>query len=547
MKKQRITAKIAAALVAAATILGVSACGASGASQQSGSSDEILYGGDSGSPTFVRNFNPFSTSKRTGTNFIYEPLQVVNVIDGTSTPFLATGDKVVNPRTVEYTIRNGVKWSDGQAFTAKDVVYTFNLIKKNAALDTLGVWQHIASVDESGNTVTFHLQSDDVPAASIISQQTIVPEHIWSKISDPLKYTDDNPVGTGPFELGSFTPNQYTLKKNNDYWQANKVAIKTIVVPASNKQLDLVNKGYDWAYSYMTNVDKTWVGANKQHNHYWFPPGGTVSLFPNLTKAPFNNVDFRQGLNYAIDRSAIANDAEEGYVKGATQTGLLLPNQEKWVDSSIPNQGKISQNTTKALAYFAKAGYTTRDGKLVDSSGKQLTLNITVPSGYTDWLRGVQTLQSQLGKLGISVKLTQPQPAAYTQAQNNGDFDLIVSSFGGTGDVFQDYNNLLNSQFALPVGQSTTANFERYKNDKADALLNQLKATSDEATQKQIVDSLQQVVYNDVPVIGMFYGGLWGLFSTKNFTGWPSAQNPYAAPTTWTANVLKIVTTVKKA
>lgn len=547
MKKQRITAKIAAALVAAATILGVSACGASGASQQSGSSDEILYGGDSGSPTFVRNFNPFSTSKRTGTNFIYEPLQVVNVIDGTSTPFLATGDKVVNPRTIEYTIRNGVKWSDGQAFTAKDVVYTFNLIKKNAALDTLGVWQHIASVDESGNTVTFHLQSDDVPAASIISQQTIVPEHIWSKISDPLKYTDDNPVGTGPFELGSFTPNQYTLKKNNDYWQANKVAIKTIVVPASNKQLDLVNKGYDWAYSYMTNVDKTWVGANKQHNHYWFPPGGTVSLFPNLTKAPFNNVDFRQGLNYAIDRSAIANDAEEGYVKGATQTGLLLPNQEKWVDSSIPNQGKISQNTTKALAYFAKAGYTTRDGKLVDSSGKQLTLNITVPSGYTDWLRGVQTLQSQLGKLGISVKLTQPQPAAYTQAQNNGDFDLIVSSFGGTGDVFQDYNNLLNSQFALPVGQSTTANFERYKNDKADALLNQLKATSDEATQKQIVDSLQQVIYNDVPVIGMFYGGLWGLFSTKNFTGWPSAQNPYAAPTTWTANVLKIVTTVKKA
>jgi peptide/nickel transport system substrate-binding protein len=159
----------------------------------------------------------------------------------------------------------------------------------------------------------------------------------------------------------------------------------------------------------------------------------------------------------------------------------------------------------------------------------------------------VQTLQSQLGKLGISVKLTQPQPAAYTQAQNNGDFDLIVSSFGGTGNVFQDYNNLLNSQFALPVGQSTTANFERYKNDKADALLNQLKATSDEATQKQIVDSLQQVVYNDVPVIGMFYGGLWGLFSTKNFTGWPSAQNPYAAPTTWTANVLKIVTTVKKA
>lgn len=548
MMKKSIAARVSAALVAIAALVGVAACGnqSTNGSSSKGSSSQLLYGGDSGSPTFTRNFNPFSSSKRTTVSFMYEPLQVVNTIDGKSTPFLATGNKIVDPKTIQYTIRDGVKWSDGQPFSVADVQYTFDLVKRNPALDTLGVWQHIASTSVSGNTITFHLQSADVPAATIIDQQLIVPQHIWKSVSDPIKWTNDNPVVTGPYSLGSFTPNQYTLKKNPTYWQKDKVAADTIVVPASNTQLDLVNKGYDWGYSYMTDVNKTWVGADKQHNHYWFPPGGTVSLFFNLTKAPFNDVNFRQAMNYAIDRTKIANDAEGGYVQGAVQTGLLLPNQQSWVNTSISNSGKIAQDTAKALSYFQKAGYSQQGGKLVDSSGKQLDLTITVPNGYTDWLRGVQTLQTQLQALGISVKLNQPQPAAYTQAQNNGNYDLMISSFGGSGSIFQDYNNLLNSQFALPVGQSATANFERYKNAKTDQLLAQLKTATTTAQQKTIVDQLQQVVYNEVPVAGLFYGGLWGLFSDKNFTGWPSASNPYAPPSTWTQAVLLIVTHIKK-
>lgn len=546
--KQRLT-RLCAAVVAAVMLVGVAACGGTnnGGGSTASSGDTILFGGDAGSPTFVRNFNPFSTSKRQGINFMYEPLEVINAIDGTLTPFLATGHKIVDAKTVNFTIREGVKWQDGKDLTPADVTFTFDLIKKNAALDTLGVWQHIDSIETSGNDVVFHLKSDDVPGATVIAQQLIVPEHIWKDVKDPVKWTNENPVGSGPYQLDQFTPNQYTLKKNQTYWQKDKVAAEKIVLPASNKQLDLVNKGYDWAYSYMNNVDKTRAGQKDKYNVYWFPPGGTVSLFPNLTKAPFNDVNFRKGLSYALDREKIAKDAEEGYVEGATQTGLLLPNQEKWVNSSIENDGKISQDSDKALEYFAKAGYTKSGDKLVDASGKQLELNITVPNGYTDWLRGVQTMQSQLTKLGISVKLTQPQPAAYTQAQNNGDFDLIISSFGGSGNIFQDYNNLLNSEFALPVGQSTSANFERYSNDATDALLAQLKSATDDAAQKKIVDQLQQVVYDEVPVIGLFYGGLWGLFSNKNFTGWPSADNPYAPPTTWTQAMLLVVTNIKKA
>lgn len=542
--------RIAAATLAVATMIGVAACGGSNGSngtEAASTSNQILYGGDAGSPTFVRNFNPFSSSRRQGINFMFEPLQVVNAIDGKATPFLATGGKIIDPQTIEYTIREGVKWSDGEDFTADDVVFTFNLVKENPALDTLGVWQHIDAIESTDSTVTFHLKEADIPAETIINQQLIVPEHIWKDVDDPVKWTNEDPVGTGPYVIDTFGPNQYTLKKNENYWQKDKVAVEKIVAPASNKQLDIVNKGYDWAYSFITDVDKTWVGANKQHNHYWFPPGGTVSLYPNLTKKPFDDVNFRKGLSYAINRDKIAKDAELGYVDGASQAGLLLPNWEDWINEDIPNQGKVEQDTDKALEYFAKAGYTQKDGKLVDASGKQLQLNITVPNGYTDWLRGMQSVQSQLGKLGITVKLTQPQPAAYTQAQNNGDFDLIVSSFGGTGSLYQDFNNLLNSEFATPVGTSTSANFERYKSDEADQLLAQLRAAADEDEQKEIVDQLQQIVYDEVPVVTMFYGGLWGLYSDKNFTGWPSEDNPYAPPTTWNSSMLLVVTNLKKA
>ena len=542
--------RIAAATLAVATIIGVAACGGSNGSngtEAASTSNQILYGGDAGSPTFVRNFNPFSSSRRQGINFMFEPLQVVNAIDGKATPFLATGGKIIDPQTIEYTIREGVKWSDGEDFTADDVVFTFNLVKENPALDTLGVWQHIDTIESTDSTVTFHLKEADIPAETIINQQLIVPEHIWKDVDDPVKWTNEDPVGTGPYVIDTFGPNQYTLKKNENYWQNDKVAVEKIVAPASNKQLDIVNKGYDWAYSFITDVDKTWVGANKQHNHYWFPPGGTVSLYPNLTKKPFDDVNFRKGLSYAINRDEIAKDAELGYVDGASQAGLLLPNWEDWINEDIPNRGKVEQDTDKALEYFAKAGYTQKDGKLVDASGKQLELNITVPNGYTDWLRGMQSAQSQLGKLGITVKLTQPQPAAYTQAQNNGDFDLIVSSFGGTGSLYQDFNNLLNSEFATPVGTSTSANFERFKSDEADQRLAQLRAAADEDEQKEIVDQLQQIVYDEVPVVTMFYGGLWGLYSDKNFTGWPSEDNPYAPPTTWNSSMLLVVTNLKKA
>ncbi|MCI1964062.1 MAG: ABC transporter substrate-binding protein [Ancrocorticia sp.] len=550
-KKRR--AQVAALAVISCVAVGLTGCSSSdsGATSSAGSSagsgsttaGPLLVAADNGSPNFERNFNPYSGTKRTMATVIYEPLFVLNSMKGELVPFLGVSYEQPDAKTIVVTLRDSATWSDDEAFSADDVTFTYDLLKKFPALDTTGVWQYIDTVSAAGNKVTITLKEADVPAANIVLTVPIVPKHIWEDVSDPTTYKDENPVGTGPYVLDKFTATQYTMKKNETYYQADKVAAPELTLPASNTQLEVVNNNYDWAYAYISDVENTWVRAH-EGNTYWFPPGGTVAIMPNLTKAPFDNADFRRGLSAALDREKIADTAEEGYVDAAGQTGLLLPNQDEWLDSSIPDKGAITQDLDKAKECFEKAGYTYDGDKLVDSSGQQVSMSLTTPNGWTDWLRGAQEVQKELTAAGIDVKLNQPQPAAYYQAQQNGDFDLLLSSFGGTGSIYTDFNNLLSSSFYQPIGTATQANFERYKDSDVDATLDKLKSATDVDEQKQLGYALQQKMYDDVPVIGLFYGGLWGLFSERQYTGWPSADNPYASPATWGSNPLLILTNI---
>ena len=189
----------------AIALVAVSACGGNTNGNSTGSGTLTIQG-DSGNPTLVENFNPFQGSQLHGTNLIYEPLEIPSPIDGAYTEFLATAHKFTDPKTLVYTIRPGVKWSDGKDFTPADVVFTFNLLKKYPALDGKSVWTQITAVTASGSDVTMKFVDPNVPFAMSIAQTPIVPEHLWSKIADPSKDPNIAPVGTGPFTLGSFAP-----------------------------------------------------------------------------------------------------------------------------------------------------------------------------------------------------------------------------------------------------------------------------------------------------------------------------------------------------
>jgi peptide/nickel transport system substrate-binding protein len=546
----------AAVCLCAAGLLAASACSSSssgGASGTAAGGGVLTIQGDVGNPTLVEDFNPLNpTGELGGSRLIYAPLETVSTVNGSYTPFLATGYKFTNPTTLVFTIRPGVKWSDGTAFTPADVVFTFDLLKKYPALDANGVWSQIKAVAASGDNVTFTFKAPNVPFAATIAQTPIVPQHIWSTVANPVTFTNTHPVGTGPFKLGSFSPTQYTLTKNTLYWGASTIAPTSVVFPAqatsqATNQLEVSSGQFDWAYQYLPDVQATYVSRDPATNKYWFPPGGTIGLFLNLTKTPYSNVNFRQGVSLALDRATIAQKAVNGYLASASTSGIILPNEQQWLDTSLPDQGVVSQNIAAATAAFAKAGYTLSGGKLTGTGGTQASMTIVLPNSFSDWVAAATEISTELGKVGIKVTLDEPQYAQYSQTIQAGTFDAAIGGFGGTGSPYTDFNEALNGNFATPVHTPTVNNFERYSNTGVDAALATLAAATTQPAQQKATDQLETMIYNNVPIVLLYYGGSWGLFSTKHFTGWPSASNPYTLPTPYTDALLTVVTHLVKA
>ena len=546
----------AAVCLCAAGLLAASACSSSssgGASGTAAGGGVLTIQGDVGNPTLVEDFNPLNpTGELGGSRLIYAPLETVSTVNGSYTPFLATGYKFTNPTTLVFTIRPGVKWSDGTAFTPADVVFTFDLLKKYPALDANGVWSQIKAVAASGDNVTFTFKAPNVPFAATIAQTPIVPQHIWSTVANPVTFTNTHPVGTGPFKLGSFSPTQYTLTKNTLYWGASTIAPTSVVFPAqatsqATNQLEVSSGQFDWAYQYLPDVQATYVSRDPATNKYWFPPGGTIGLFLNLTKTPYSNVNFRQGVSLALDRATIAQKAVNGYLASASTSGIILPNEQQWLDTSLPDQGVVSQNIAAATAAFAKAGYTLSGGKLTGTGGTQASMTIVLPNSFSDWVAAATEISTELGKVGIKVTLDEPQYAQYSQTIQAGTFNAAIGGFGGTGIPYNDYNLTLNSAYATPVHTPTVNNFERYSNTGVDAALATLAAATTQPAQQKATDQLETMIYNNVPIVLLYYGGSWGLFSTKHFTGWPSASNPYTLPTPYTDALLTVVTHLVKA
>lgn len=494
----------------------------------------LVIGVEAAGPTFTANFNPFA-GQRDGRLYIYEPLAIVNPYSGVETPWLGTRWKFVNSHEFAVTVRSGVKWSDGVPFTARDVAFTFNLMKKFPALDGNGLWNVLSSVTAHGDQVIFRYKTPAVQTAVEILQVPIVPEHIWSKIKDPVTWPDANPVGTGPYVLKSFTPYQYTLVKNKNYWQAGKVQVPELIFPAGEPnqvaQLKLVSGQWQWATLFLPNVKQIWVKGNPDHQ-YWFPGGAPVALVLNLKKAPFDNVAFRKAVAYAINRKAIVDKAEFGYVPPASQALLTLPAQRSYLDPAIPHEGYVPYAPQESKAILKAAGFKwNRQGKLLTPSGSPVTFTIQIPSGWTDWIQTSEMIAQDLGRLGMNVTVQTPQYGAYAEDQTNGSFTGVLAGAGGQPDPYWSFYYLL--------GPTNTFGFH---SPQVSNILANWNATTNLANQRRDAYTLEHTMVTQFPVIPLFYGANWAEYNTKSYIGWPTAKNPYASGAPYLPDVLLIAT-----
>jgi peptide/nickel transport system substrate-binding protein len=489
--------------------------------------------------SWVRNFNPLLAEG--AVRFptlagIYEPLLVFNAMKGEFTPWLATKYEWSDGnKKLTFTTRSEVKWSDGQPFSAKDVAFTFGLLKKFPALDLSGVWQFLDSVEATdGSTVVFALKRPFVPGLSYIGHQPIVPEHKWKDVADPVTFTDENPVATGPFtEVKTFQNQVYELGKNPHYWQKGKPAVDGLRFPAypGNDQanLALINGEVDWAGNFVPDIDKTYVAKDPANNHYWFPlVGGTVTLYPNYTKKPFDDIKLRKAISMAIDRAQIAKIAVNGYTVGADATGLDDA-YARWRDEKAVAAGDwTNYDVAKANALLDEAGYAKGADGIRAKNGKPLRFDINVVTGWSDWVRAVQIVTQNLKQVGIDATLKTYDFSAFFEALQKGTFDMSMGWTNTEPTPFNFYRNLMATEFVKPVGEMSARNWHRFGAKEADPLFKQFESATDPAEQKRIINELQMIFVQQVPVIPLFKNPSWGEYSTKRFVGWPSKENPYA-------------------
>jgi peptide/nickel transport system substrate-binding protein len=424
----------AAGAVAAAVL--VAACGSgslSGAKSSSASQDSLTVSGNTPGP-IPQSFNPFSLTSGgqliDAEPMIYEGLlQFDDLEPGTVYPWLAASYQFSNGnKTLTFTLRKGATWSDDKPFTSADVVYTFDVLKKYPQLNINSV--NFKTVQAEGpDKVVFTFTTPDYTQLNDIGNTYIVPEHIWANVN-PVKFADANPVGTGPYLVKSFSAQNLTLTRNPHYWngtppvaQLNYPAYDT----ASSSNLALSQGTVNWAGNYIPDIEKTYISDDPTYRHYWFAPLGLVSLIPNLSVYPLNNVDVRKAISDAIDRSTISTEGESSYEAPVTSpTGLVLPDDQALMAPQYAAL-RYSVNTTQAKSLLQAAGLKMGPGGYFEgSNGKPISLTIIDPSAYSDYITDAQIIVSELKAVGLRATVSGESVSAWTSDMADGSFQLTI-------------------------------------------------------------------------------------------------------------------------
>jgi len=516
--------------------------------------------------TFQRNFNPFMSQARLDftQGAIYEPLMIITIAGrGHTYPWLATHYKWTNHnKTVLVTIRSGVKWSDGKPFTPADVVFTFNYGKKYKAADETGLMQtgQIARVYQVGkDQVAFQFKTVNTTVLpQLLSTNTmIVPQHIWSKISNPDTFANLNPVGTGPFaRVAKFTSQEFILGKNPYYWQTGKPAYAGIRVPALSSNtatLAAAIKGdVDWMGSMISNVQKTYVSRDPTHYHYFYgQPAYPLGLYVNDQKYPFSIYALREAMSMAIDRSKINTIAEQGFEPPTDALGLskLYP---AWVDPKLKTRAKAlaTLNPSKAKQVLTKAGFTYKGNDLYDPKGNRVSIELSCPAGWTDWVDSLTIIQQGLQAIGIDASVTQSDATAWLDQRSKRLLDGFFWSPLGGPSPYDYFFKYMSKDSYFPVGQDALAgglaNLSGWYSDKGTSLLSQFRQTASVAKQKAIAYQLEKIQLDNLPFVPTVYAPYWYNYSTKHFTGFPDKNNNYAIGATYAyPDDVKIMTTIR--
>jgi peptide/nickel transport system substrate-binding protein len=506
--------------------------------------------------TWVRNFNPFNqTSARATTkDFIYEPLAIFNRLKNQTEFRLAESFELADDlRSITFVLREGLKWSDGEPLTADDVVFTYGYLKQFPALDFNSVSALLESVEKvDERTVRFNLLQPNSLVANTIVAMPIVPEHVWAEVTDPVTFTNETPVGSGPLtEISRFTPQVYEQCRNPNYWDAENLKVDCIRLPqlADNPQVlaALADGTLDWATSFIPDIDNTFVAKDPEHHKYWFNPSSLVSFQLSMitpdenNRKAFNDVNFRRALSMLTDRQTIIDIAGYGYPLINEDPSMLGEYYKAFANPEVQVQfgqyGKFDPEAATAL--LDEAGYVDKDGDGMrdNPDGTPIAIDIKIPNGWTDWIDAVQIAMESLQGAGLNVKMSTPEESVWSADLISGNYAMTLNALASAANPYFPYIRSFNpedfgkSRFTAP----------HWENAEVMELLGQYTQVKDPAEQQEIMNKIQMIVAEAMPIIPVYNSPAFYQYNTKRFTGWASAANPIVSPVVSNANPGRLI------
>ncbi len=486
-----------------------------------------------------------------GTNgLVYEPLFEYDPIAGEIRPWLAESGEWVTKNVYRITLRDGVKWADGVEFTSKDVVYTFNLAKDNA-LYFSNIWDYTEKIEALGKRtvlVTFKENPRYVAWNNSITDVTIVPEHIWSKmtIDQILVAANRDPIGTGPYKVSRVTQDRLVWERLDDWWGNNVFGqpapqhIVARIVFSNNVILGSIMKGeLDFANNFIPGIPtiKDRFGVKTYYdNAPYMISWNTAMLFLNTNRKPLDDVNFRRAIAFAINQQTIVNRVYENMVAPSNPTGLVGTNWMEYYDEKVVEEYGFKFDPSEARRMLNRAGYIDRtgDGWRNAPDGSNIDLTIIVPNGWTDWMESIRSISEDLRAVGIKATPQFPDTSLYEDRMYTGNFDMLINTYGSTIS-FSPYTywSWVGNE-RIDGERATTGNFGRYNDPELfQAIRDFAYLQPEDAKAYELASFIQKRLLQEMPSIPIWHNGLWMQMTEEYWTNWPSEDNPTGLACGW--------------
>ncbi len=493
----------------------------------------------------IDSLNPFTAITASASKVLalqYQNLVAFGPEDNTPVPGMADKwETSPDGKVWTFNLPEGRKWSDGEPITANDAAWTFNAIKANDALKTANgtLLESVAGVvAKDPQTLVITLNAAQAPNPG--TQLPILPEHIWSKVSDPATFANDkDSVGSGPFTVGSYDKSAgVTMKANPNYWQGKAKVDGVIWVPyktgdaavqaLKTGEVDIVSRLTPAQYEALKGEAgiTTNAGMGTRYVGLGINPGTKTQSGELMgdTNPALQDLNVRKAIVMAVDNKTLLEKVLQGL--GQPGTGEV---PAAYPDYALPAQGLgLSFDPAAANKLLDENGYAKGpDGIRLDKTGKPLQLRLLGRSTDATAQQMADYIKPWLKDIGIELTVSMKANLQVNDDLGAANYDLAFTGWGMAPDP--DYQLSINQCSALPTQSDGTGGVSENGLclPEFDALYKQQHVELDQQKRSALVQQAQKLIYDAAVNNVIYYPNMLEAYRSDRFGGFVTqpAQN----------------------